>query len=107
MENDLPNIKTWIDNITGREMFRGLDGREYRLPNIKEGLDYSKPADRELRELIFTRDHYGCFGCDCRLEIEHIRPRSKGGSHHPNNLRTSCHICNNHKGVIYATQKND
>jgi len=33
-----------------------------------------------------------------RLEIEHIKPRSKGGSNRVSNLAIACHDCNQAKG---------
>lgn len=33
-------------------------------------------------------------------EVEHSRPRSKGGSHHLNNLYASCISCNRKKGTF-------
>lgn len=33
------------------------------------------------------------------LSVDHIVPRSKGGSDEPSNLRTLCHPCNARKGT--------
>lgn len=38
-----------------------------------------------------------------RREVDHIVPFSKGGSHHPDNLRVLCHEC--HKSVTRALAK--
>lgn len=37
-------------------------------------------------------------GCNEDLTIDHIKPRSKGGSDDPSNLRTLCRMCNSKKG---------
>lgn len=52
---------------------------------------------------ILERDHYTCRFCGRRapeteLEVDHIHPRSKGGSDTPANLVTACRDCNRGKG---------
>ena len=57
------------------------------------------PSDwRQRRERVLKRDHYRC--CNCRryrpdLEVHHIVPKAKGGSHHVHNLVTLCQWCHN------------
>lgn len=58
-----------------------------------------------LRFLILKRDNYRCRLCgvtaadgpDVRLEVDHITPRSKGGTDDPSNLWTLCFPCNRGK----------
>jgi len=57
----------------------------------------------EIRYLILKRDNYTCQDCGLKcengendgnhLEVHHIIPRSKGGTHHPRNLKTVCDKC--------------
>lgn len=52
---------------------------------------------------ILRRDGYRCVYCgvgakDRRLEVDHIVPRSNGGSNQDTNLITACWQCNNGKG---------
>lgn len=52
---------------------------------------------------VMKRDRFRCTYCgipgtDAELEIDHITPVSKGGSHHISNLTTSCRLCNQTKG---------
>lgn len=52
---------------------------------------------------ILERDHYTCRFCGRRapeteLEVDHVQPRSKGGSDAPANLVTACRDCNRGKG---------
>lgn len=59
-----------------------------------------------VRYLVFTRDEYCCRICGrsaqdgTQLEIDHIIPRSKGGSHEITNLQTLCVDCNRGKSNL-------
>lgn len=63
-------------------------------------LRLSAEADRHLRELAGHRCGY-CLSPQhlvfAPLEIEHIQPRSHGGSDEEENLWLSCPLCNAHK----------
>lgn len=51
------------------------------------------------RKRIFKRDNYECCYCGSKrnLTIDHIIPKSRGGSNHWDNLVTSCSRCNSNK----------
>lgn len=56
-----------------------------------------------VRIRVMKRDRFSCQYCgvagtDAELEIDHIIPVSKGGSHHISNLTTACRSCNQKKG---------
>jgi hypothetical protein len=58
----------------------------------------------KVRFAIFARDNFTCQYCgrmtpEVILEIDHILPRSEGGSDDPTNLVTSCFECNRGKGA--------
>ena len=58
----------------------------------------------KTRFKVFGRDDFTCQYCGRKppetiLEIDHIRPASKGGSDDEKNLRTACRDCNRGKGV--------
>lgn len=63
--------------------------------------------DHILESSIFKRDNYTChychLKCDCShpyttgLSIDHIIPKSKGGTDDPDNLVTACCSCNKKK----------
>jgi 5-methylcytosine-specific restriction endonuclease McrA len=60
-----------------------------------------KSAFLKLRFELFKRDNFQCQYCGrtpkidkCKLVIEHIIPRAKGGTNDINNLTTSCFECN-------------
>ena len=66
-----------------------------------------------LRFEILKRDNFICQYCGrnpkedkCKLEVDHIIPRSKGGKDIPSNLITSCFECNQgKKDVILENRK--
>jgi len=55
----------------------------------------------ECREYLLTKWQRKCAYCgvkDVPLEIEHIQPKSRGGSHRISYLSLACHKCNQQKG---------
>lgn len=56
---------------------------------------------QERKVAIWKRDNFICFYCghDCRDHptIDHVIPKSKGGSGEPDNLVTACTSCNHDK----------
>jgi hypothetical protein len=67
------------------------------------GVEYQQGelAGYEVREYLLEKFNRQCAYCgatDTRLEIDHVHPRSKGGSNRVSNLATSCHPCNQTKG---------
>lgn len=60
----------------------------------------SPPMD-PVRAEIFSRDGHACIYCGSRerLELDHVVPRSRGGSNAHANLATCCRSCNASKGA--------
>ncbi|RLI55242.1 MAG: hypothetical protein DRP09_10530 [Candidatus Thorarchaeota archaeon] len=47
-----------------------------------------------LRQFVLKRDHWKCRVCGRPgNQVDHIKPKSRGGSDHPNNLRCLCLSC--------------
>lgn len=64
-----------------------------------EGTDYQKGTlfGYEIKEYLLEKWGRQCVYCraeNIRLEIDHIVPRSRGGSSRPSNLTISCRPCN-------------
>ena len=55
----------------------------------------------EDRRRIFAEQDYRCRACGekHRLTIDHMKPISRGGSNHPDNLQGLCRQCNASKGA--------
>jgi hypothetical protein len=56
----------------------------------------------EVREYLLEKWGRKCAYCDARdvpLEIDHIHPRSRGGSDRVSNLTLACRACNQRKGT--------
>ena len=55
-----------------------------------------------VKMYVRARDNYTCQYCGEEhpgdLEVDHIVPRSRGGSNRPDNLVAACHECNREKG---------
>ncbi len=58
-----------------------------------------RDAYDELRKAVLKRDGWKCQGCGarCRLEVHHIRFRSRQGRDRKENLITLCNQC--HAGI--------
>ena len=60
------------------------------------------PFERHVplsRRAVFVRDHHECQYCSAPAEtIDHVVPRSRGGSHTWDNVVAACRRCNLRKG---------
>ena len=104
--------KVWYDDCWTEvsevlHIARKLRGR---FPDTAERVAKAQTARRLLtghRYRIFQRDNYRCRICGAaqsdgehvRLEVDHITPRSKGGTDDDMNLWTLCFACNRGKGT--------
>lgn len=77
--------------------------RSYEMPSIIKLHNYVNIPYKGVimtRQNIFKRDGGKCVYCSSKdnLTIDHVLPRSRGGSTSWNNLVTACKTCNSRKG---------
>ena len=107
------NITTWrramvmmikgkaesLEQDTSREIRRGT-----HLPTVIRLRQYVHVPFRQLpltRRNLLQRDHHTCQYCGARdqpLSIDHVVPRSRGGTDTWENVTTACLSCNVRKG---------
>lgn len=93
-----------IDALKSIDSSKVIDGRRFYSGEVWGSIERVERAkvSNELRQEIFERDGYTCVICGSTekesLEIDHIKPISKGGKTEPGNLQTLCHDCNARKG---------
>lgn len=71
---------------------------------VRQRLDllHARDGYGQHRELVLARDGARCAYCGAdsvRLQLDHIVPRSRGGSDDPENLTPACGPCNASKGA--------
>lgn len=84
-----------------------------RHPEFGQGRSKMNPKSRRVRvQLLLERDGNRCYYCELEFDnenrptIDHVRPRSKGGTNHPANLVLACSPCNNDKGSEWDDREN-
>lgn len=89
-----------------RQMRRRRRGNlRYRAPRfLISGVEYQQGTllGYEVREYLLEKWGRQCAYCDAKevpLQIEHIHPKSKGGSNRISNLALACGPCNTKKGA--------
>lgn len=103
------NILTWVKRLIkfcpvstiAQELVR-FDTQLMQDPTLqKEGYQQGTLYQYEVREYVLEKWGRKCAYCGVEnvpLEVEHIQPRSRGGSNRPSNLTLACVPCNQAKG---------
>lgn len=115
LRSRLANITTWFTrlykfapiNSLSMELVK-FDTQIMQHPEV-EGVGYQQGelAGYEVREYLLEKWNRTCAYCgakDTPLEIEHLTPKSRGGSDRVSNLTLACHPCNQKKGNQTATE---
>ncbi len=84
----------------------GLVNRIMRVPRVILLVSYDRVPKRQVRFSrynIYARDKITCQYCGQRLprhelNLDHVIPRSRGGTSTWENVVCSCHVCNRRKG---------
>lgn len=109
------NMQTWVMRLMrcmpvthlALELVK-FDTQAIVNPEIS-GVEYQQGElmGYEVREYLLEKFGWRCVYCGIKnmpLEIEHIVPKSRGGSNRVNNLTLACHSCNQSKGDQTAVE---
>jgi 5-methylcytosine-specific restriction endonuclease McrA len=109
LQSRVENILTWVKKLIrycpiteiSTELVR-FDTQKMQNPDIS-GVEYQQGelAGYEVREYLLEKWGRTCAYCgakDTPLEVEHIQPKSQGGSNRLSNLTLACRSCNQKKG---------
>ncbi len=102
-------IITWVTRLMKLAPIAGISMELVRFDtqlmqdNSISGVEYQQGelAGYEVREYLLEKWGRQCIYCgktDTPLEVEHIHPKSKGGSDRVSNLTLACNACNVAKG---------
>ncbi len=103
------NIDTWVRRLRKVAPVSAISVETVRFDTQKmenpeiSGVEYQQGTllGYEVREYLLEKWQRTCAYCkakDVPLEVEHIVPKSRGGSDRISNLALSCHDCNQAKG---------
>ncbi|MGK7899909.1 MAG: RNA-guided endonuclease IscB [Hormoscilla sp.] len=115
LQHRVETVMTWVKRLRkycpitdiSMELVR-FDTQKLQNPEIS-GVEYQHGVlfGYELREYLLTKWRHQCAYCGAKevpLEIEHIHPKSKGGSDRVSNLAIACHKCNQKKAASAVEQ---
>ncbi len=101
------DFESWSDlAASDHDETVGLVNRVIRVPRVILLLTYDRLPRRHVRFSrfnIYARDRNTCQYCGRRfprsdLNLDHVIPRSQGGTSRWENVVCSCHVCNRRKG---------
>lgn len=118
LESRVENVYTWAQRLSRAYPIKSIaielvkfDMQLMDNPEI-EGVEYQQGelTGYELREYLLLKFGHLCAyrrdrsPCDAFFEVEHIVPRSRGGSNRVSNLTIACHKHNQEKGDRTAAE---
>ncbi len=109
LESRLTNVLTWVERLRRWCPVGALNLELVKFDTalltdpMLVGLAYQQGTREgmEVREYLLTKWQHRCAYCrqpSKRFEIDHLLPRSRGGSNRITNLVLACHACNQAKG---------
>jgi len=115
LQSRIDNILTWVRRLCCsapvtyliQELVR-FDTQKIQNPEIS-GVEYQQGElmGYEVREYLLEKWKRTCAYCGIQsvpLEVEHIIPKSRGGSNRVSNLTLACRDCNQEKGNLTASE---
>jgi len=115
LESRVANLQTWVRRLAWSAPVESIsmelvkfDTQALQNPEIS-GVEYQQGElmGDEIREYLLEKWGRKCAYCGrtgVPLEVEHIVPKSRGGSNRVSNLTLSCHKCNQEKGSLTAAE---
>ena len=115
LESRIANTLTWVNRIRRFCPIAAISTEHVKFdtqlmqnPNMS-GIEYQQGEllGYEIREYLLEKWGRKCAYCDktnIPLEIEHIVPKSRGGSNRVSNLTLACTPCNQKKGTQTAEE---
>lgn len=117
LKSRVDNVETWAKRLVKFYPISGIamelvrfDMQLMENPEIK-GIEYQQGelAGFEVKEYLLLKFGHDCVykskgQCNQYLEIEHVIPRSRGGSNRVSNLTIACQKHNNEKGNLTAKE---
>jgi len=115
LESRVTNIKTWVNRLQKLIPLTHIsyenvkfDTQLMQNPEIS-GIEYQQGTLQgyEIREYLLEKFGRKCCYCgkeNVPLEVEHIIPKSRGGTNRIDNLCLACHECNQKKGNMTAEE---
>lgn len=115
LKSRLDNLQTWFTKLYKLALIESISMELVRfdmqlMQNAGvSGVEYQQGelAGYEVREYLLEKWQRKCAYCgakDTPLEIDHLTPKSKGGSNRISNLTLACHNCNQKKGSMTAKE---
>lgn len=109
LQHRVDTVMTWVNRLCklaaitsiAQELVR-FDLQLIKNPELA-GVEYQQGELQgyEVKEYLLEKWNFKCAYCGVEnvpFEIEHIQPKSKGGSDRVSNLTIACHACNQAKG---------
>jgi len=110
LQHRVDTVISWVERLQrlapikaiSQELVR-FDMQVMQNPEI-DGIEYQQGtlAGYEVKEYLLEKWGRRCAYCESKnipLQIEHIQPKSKGGSNRVSNLTLACEPCNTAKGA--------
>jgi 5-methylcytosine-specific restriction endonuclease McrA len=115
LQSRVENTLTWVRRLRKYAPVGAIsvelakfDTQKLQDPDIS-GIEYQQGelAGYEVRQYVLEKWGHRCAYCGARdvpLEVEHIVPKSRGGSDRVSNLALACRACNERKGNRTAAE---
>ena len=115
LEHRLQTIMSWVARYRRYVPITGIAVEQVRFDTQKlvnpeiSGVEYQQGElfEYEVREYVFAKWGHQCQYCDAKdvvLNLDHIHPKSRGGSNRASNLIPSCVPCNEDKDNRLLTE---